>query len=588
MDSIALSNLEIFDVNFDTKVFSSQSLFNYINKTKTGYGKRLLKKWIESPLRNQNEINDRLDAIEDLNKNCTIADYFHSQISKLPDFERALGRIYNSTNKQKLACSEFDNFASNRLNDFLKLLGEFSKVNEIMETFNEYKDQFRSKRLKKLVTFKKNEKDEKGLFPNIITLKNEIDEMIDYSNEIAVPKPGKDEKYDEISKNIKNVQNKLNEVLMQLRKKMKCSELVYNHNKIRKYEIEIPENLKSKVPPDFSLTSKKKGILRYQNGLIENFVEELEGYETELNKILAPFFLEVFKKFYTKQSIWLQVISCLAELDCLISLSKLITDMEPFSCRPIFSNENVFQLKECFHPCLINLVPNFVTNDIIFSKETCALLITGPNMGGKSTILRQACLSIIMAQMGSYVPAKHFVLKPFDRIFCRIGANDRILERKSTFFTEMEESYTIIKEATEESFVIFDELGRGTSTYDGLALAYSVLKYMVEKIQCKTLFSTHYHLLIDEFKFFPNIKKYFMDFKYNEANEQIDFLYKFIEGEACKSFGINVAKIVGVPKDVLISAKEKALALNNELSNLREIKRDNEKYSEILDFLNKV
>jgi DNA mismatch repair protein MSH6 len=231
-------------------------------------------------------------------------------------------------------------------------------------------------------------------------------------------------------------------------------------------------------------------------------------------------------------------------------------------------------------------VPTFIPNDISFSKNIKVLLITGPNMGGKSTILRQACIAIILAQIGSYVPAKSFVLNPFDRIFCRIGANDKILEGKSTFFMEMEESGTIIKEATEDSFVIFDELGRGTSTYDGVSLAYSVLKYVVENIQCKTMFSTHYHLLVDEFKLFESVRKYYMDFRYNEKNEEIDFFYKFVEGEACKSFGLNVAKIVGVPKEVLEIAQVKAQTLNAELANLQGMKNINEKFNECLKFVN--
>ena len=326
--------------------------------------------------------------------------------------------------------------------------------------------------------------------------------------------------------------------------------------------------------------------MRYQNPLIENFIQELESYETSLNEILAPFFMDVFKKFYEKQNFWLQAISLLAELDCLVRLSKHITDMSPYSCRPTFTKDkNVFKLQQVFHPCLIEFVPKFVPNDIEFSKDIQALLITGPNMGGKSTILRQACIAIILAQIGSYVPAKSFILSPFDRIFCRIGANDKILEGKSTFFMEMEESGAIINDATDESFVIFDELGRGTSTYDGVALAYGVLKYVVENIKCKTMFSTHYHLLVDEFMLFQGVKSFYMDFKYNEEKEEIEFYYKFVEGEACKSFGINLAKIVGVPKEVLEIAKVKAQSLNAELENVMGTKKIVEKFNECLKFL---
>lgn len=322
--------------------------------------------------------------------------------------------------------------------------------------------------------------------------------------------------------------------------------------------------------------------MRYQSALIENYLQELESQETSLNEVLIPFFLKVFSKFYERQSEWLQVISCLAELDCLISLSKSMIDMGPYSTRPIFTDDGSFKLEQVYHPCLMDSVVNFIPNDINFTNETSLLLITGPNMGGKSTILRQACVSIILAQIGSYIPAKTLILKPFDRVFCRIGADDKILEGKSTFFMEMEESFNIVSEATESSFVIFDELGRGTSTYDGVALAYGVLKYLVENLKCKTMFSTHYHLLLDEFRLYKEVRNYYLDFKYNEENEEMDFLFKFVEGEACKSFGINVAKIVGVPKEVLAIAKEKAHSLNTELANLKGMKSINDQFNNCL------
>lgn len=239
---------------------SSRSLFNYMNRTKTGYGKRLLKKWLENPLRNINEINERLDGIEDFNKNSSMADYFHSEITKFPDFERALGKIYNATNKNKLAYSSFDNFASNNLNEFFKLLNDFEKVTEIIKGFEEWKGKFKSKRLKKLVTINYNKsKNEQGLFPNLLSLKSEIEEILDHKDDIVVPKEGINEKYDEISKKVKKAQTKLNEIIIQLRKKLKCEDLIYNHNKIRKYEIEVPEALKPKVPEEYFMTSKKKG-----------------------------------------------------------------------------------------------------------------------------------------------------------------------------------------------------------------------------------------------------------------------------------------------------------------------------------------
>ena len=242
-------------MNTESQLLSLKSLFNYLDKTKTPYGRRLLKKWLENPLRDIVEINDRLDAIEDLHVHCSIADYFQGKIAKLPDFERALGRIYNSTNRQKLAFSSFDNFASNRLNEFFRLLEDFTKLMEIIGSFEEYKGKFKSKRLRKLVSLKEKE----GLFPDIHALRKDIDEMVESCEGVVVPKGGTNEKYDEIEKDIREVKEKLNEILGGVKKKLKCSEVTFNHNKLRRYEVEIPEQLREAMPEEYFLTSKRKG-----------------------------------------------------------------------------------------------------------------------------------------------------------------------------------------------------------------------------------------------------------------------------------------------------------------------------------------
>jgi len=189
-------------------------------------------------------------------------------------------------------------------------------------------------------------------------------------------------------------------------------------------------------------------------------------------------------------------------------------------------------------------------------------------MGGKSTLLRQVCIATIMAQVGSFVPANSFKLTTVDRIFSRIGASDRILEGKSTFFVEMEETLTIVREATNKSLVIIDELGRGTSTFDGVAIAYAVLKYIAEDVKCMTLFATHYHLLLEEFRLFDNISNYNMKCEVNKAKDEINFLYKFVKGDASNSYGIMVAKMAGLPQEIIERAKEKTEYMNKEKRNI--------------------
>jgi DNA mismatch repair protein MSH6 len=179
-------------------------------------------------------------------------------------------------------------------------------------------------------------------------------------------------------------------------------------------------------------------------------------------------------------------------------------------------------------------------------------------MGGKSTLLRQTCIAVILAQMGCFVPATHCELTIVDRIFTRIGASDRILEGKSTFFVEMEETRNVLRFATNRSLAILDELGRGTSTFDGYSIAHAVMRYLVNKLQCRTLFSTHYHMLLDEFKDYPGVQNYHMAYKANEAGDQVIFLYKFVKGTCPKSFGLNVARMAGIPAAVLEIARAKS------------------------------
>ena len=189
-------------------------------------------------------------------------------------------------------------------------------------------------------------------------------------------------------------------------------------------------------------------------------------------------------------------------------------------------------------------------------------------MGGKSTLLRQTCLAVILAQIGCFVPAQSLELNPIDRIFTRIGASDRILEGKSTFFVEMEETSSIIKQATRHSLVIIDELGRGTSTFDGYSIAHAVLKYLIKQIRCLTLFSTHYHMLLDDFRNRKSVDLYHMAFKNNDPKrtDKITFLYRFVKGECPNSFGLNVARMAGLPKCVLEKAMVKALSFKESLS----------------------
>ena len=224
---------------------------------------------------------------------------------------------------------------------------------------------------------------------------------------------------------------------------------------------------------------------------------------------MLPFLSAIFSRFHDIKDVWTRIVNILTELDCLLSLSICSSQAEGEMCLPEiipyegeFADKSIFDVKDLRHPCVA--MPNgkqFIPNDTFMSPGDGKglLLVTGPNMGGKSTILRQNCLATILAQIGCYVPASSFRLTPADRIFTRLGASDRILEGKSTFFVEMEETRNVLNQGTFKSLAILDELGRGTSTFDGQSIAHAVLNHIIRKVRCRCMFSTHHHMLLEEF-----------------------------------------------------------------------------------------
>jgi DNA mismatch repair protein MSH6 len=276
----------------------------------------------------------------------------------------------------------------------------------------------------------------------------------------------------------------------------------YCHSKQR-YEIEVPVDLVSgsKKPRCFDLTSKRTGFERFMTHDLALKIERLEQAEDDLKEAITPFVYALFTRFLDSRHLWQPAVAVLAELDCLASLAVASNNQDEPMCRPQFlkyedkyKKRPYLELKSMRHPCA-SLGKKFVPNDTVIDKAS-VLLVTGPNMGGKSTLLRQTCLGVILAQMGCFVPAESCILTPVDRIFTRIGASDRILEGKSTFFVEMEETNNILKSATFKSLAIVDELGRGTSTFDGFSIACAVLHHLVTVLKCRALFSTHYHMLL--------------------------------------------------------------------------------------------
>ena len=574
LDSQALQHLEILEVQYIQNNRFEGSLLSYVDKTVSKYGKRLMRQWIMAPLLDIEIINQRLQAVEELGNNIEARYKIREQLEKLPDFERMCTKIYKVGAQKNANILFFEDVPQNNLREFKSLLEGLHKVNDFLLKFKQEFD-FTSPLiidLTTLVDYKfilQNVKS--GVMPNISSLLNEISDFIVWegvNKTVPTPKQGVDKDYDAIKAKIEEIAVKLNDYLEEIRKQFNGDKNIrYVHIKCR-YELEIPvEYVEGSLKPcGFEFTSKKKGYERFITQRIRDLVKELEETEEKLKSLLGVYICFVFQYFHSFHEIWDQFIRGLAQLDCLCSLSLVSCSNEKM-CRPILfpleESSAFMNIQGLRHPYLSQKIPDFVPNDIILgSKEENGkdnvMLLTGPNMGGKSTILRQVATVAILAQIGCYVPADSCEMTIVDRIFTRIGASDILVQGKSTFYLELEETLNIIKYSSKYSLAIIDELGRGTTTFDGIAIAYAVLNYIIEKIKCRTLFATHYHLLVEEFMNRFEIKVYHMDYKLNEINEKITFLYKLKEGSCSKSFGLNIAKIAGIPLNVTSVAREKA------------------------------
>ncbi|TNV85716.1 hypothetical protein FGO68_gene17605 [Halteria grandinella] len=648
LDSQAIEHLEVIDKGppltplqqFQQSLDKTQvvpvqtnpTLFSFIDQTKTDFGKRLLKKWLLAPLVDIDQINERLDAIEDMKSEPDLLECFRTNIAKMPDIERMMNKLFTYSVRQNVKAIYFENISFQKLKEFKMLLKNFKEIPRLLEPLRMIveKGQCKSQRFQRLLTVKEdNELDDdpsQGLLPFLDQAIEEFELLIVWKrvggcdDQIPEPQKGLDIHFDQTNEKVNQIKGDLDRYLEQVKQEISranmgqhanlLKQVSYCHSKSR-YEIEVPCELVAgnKKPKHFDFTSKRTGFERFQTIELQQKLEALEQVEEELKEAITPFVYALFTRFLDSRHLWQPAVSVMAELDCLASLavaSKMHGSEDEAMCRPVFipyegkyKNRPFLELRSMRHPCVIlkGNSSKFVPNDTVINdpnSNDLVLLVTGPNMGGKSTLLRQTCLAVILAQIGCYVPAKKCVLTPVDRIFTRIGASDRILEGKSTFFVEMEETNNILQSATFKSLAIIDELGRGTSTFDGFSIASAVMNYLVQTIKCRSLFSTHYHMLLEQFREVPRVSSYHMSFKelklpQNNSSpnqklhliqrtspkqdnpddcDRITFLYKFVQGECPRSFGMNVARMAGLPDGVINSAKAKAKEFNARMSNM--------------------
>ncbi|KAF2705002.1 DNA mismatch repair protein Msh6 [Pleomassaria siparia CBS 279.74] len=534
LDGQSLINLEIFANTFDGS--AEGTLFSMLNRCITPFGKRLLRQWVCHPLADPKKINARLDAVDALNADSTIMDNFTASLSKLPDLERLISRVHAGRCKAQ---------------DFLKVLEGFEQIEYTVGLLKEFGEG--EGLIGQLISS----------MPDLSTTlekwKDAFDRDIARKEGILVPAPGIEEDFDNSQEQLDACVADLEKLLKQARKDQGCNAINFKNIGKEIYQLEVPR--KVKVPRHWDQMSATAGVTRYYTPDLRRLVRAFQEQQETHGQITREVATRFCARFDEDYSTWLAAVKIIAQLDCLISLAKSSASLGEPSCRPVFSDapRTIIEFKELRHPCMLTTVDDFIPNDIKLGGDSPNIdLLTGANAAGKSTILRMTCIAVILAQVGCYLPCTSATLTPVDRIMSRLGANDNIFAAQSTFFVELSETQKILSEATPRSLVILDELGRGTSSYDGVAVAQAVLHDISSRVGCVGFFATHYRSLAKEFEFHPEIANKRMRIHVDDASKSITFLYKLEEGVAEGSFGMHCAAMCGIPAKIIDNAEKAA------------------------------
>ena len=563
LDINARRNLELTEKLRDKS--KKGTLLWVLDKTSTSMGGRRLRRWLNDPLLDVERINKRLNAVKELKEKLILRGDITDLLKKVYDIERLVGKIsYGNANGRDLIS----------LKNSIKQLPELKRIMVSAD----------STLLKELY-------EELDTLEGIYTI---IDNAIVEEPPISVKeggliKKGYDEEIDKLKIATTDGKNWLIQLEADEREKTGIKGLKVGFNKVFGYYIEVTKSNISLVPDRYIRKQTLTNGERYVTEELKKLENELLGAEEKVINLEYNAFCDIREKI-EKQIIRIQkTADIISTLDVLNSFATVAEDMN--YCMPIVDNSGIIDIKGGRHPVIEKILPSgaFVDNDTYLDKEDNRFsIITGPNMAGKSTYMRQVALISLMAQCGSFVPATYARLGVVDKIFTRIGASDDLSMGQSTFMVEMMEVATILKEATPNSLVILDEIGRGTSTYDGLSIAWAVAEYMSDKEKCgaKTLFATHYHELIGLEKKIQGVKNYSIAVK--ERGEDIIFLRKIVSGGTDESYGVHVAKLAGVPQVVTKRSNEilKTLERKSILGNQKQEKENKKVATGQLDMYN--
>ena len=522
LDKECIKNLELVETirNKDRQ----NSLLGFMDKTKTAMGSRLLKSYIISPSIDKNEIIKRQNLVEKLMTEFLLKSELKEYLYEIYDLERLTGKV---------VCSNLNARDLLQLKTSIKVIPD---INNILETLGE----------EKIETFNE-------LY---LILENSIKDDVPLTvKEGGIIKEGYDKEVDELRSIKSGGKDFISNFEREEKERTGIKGLKIGYNKVFGYYIEVPKGQISQVKEEFHYDRKQtiSNCERYITPLLKEKENLILNAEEKLNNLEYDIFCKIkeeVKRYISK----LQKASAkIAYYDVMQSFATIAEEHN--FIKPTINENLTVEIIKGRHPVVESVISTeYIDNDIVMNEKTNILIITGPNMSGKSTYMREFGIIVILNQIGSFVPAAKCNLPVFDKIFTRIGASDDLVGGESTFMVEMKESAYALQNATKNSLILFDELGRGTSTYDGMSLAGAIIDYISTKIRCKTLFSTHYHELTDMENKLPGIHNVHVSI--DETNGDITFLHKVMDGAVDKSYGINVAKLANLPHEVIKKANE--------------------------------
>ncbi|RCN33738.1 MutS domain V protein [Ancylostoma caninum] len=584
LDGITLENLNLVPGDNRDAQAASLSLYSTVNKCQTPFGKRLLRQWICAPTCDVNVLKARQEAVEWFMSPAAarFVEKLTELFRKIPDLERLLQKIHTlglkyraeSHPDSRAVMFEAANYNKRKIRDLLNTLTGFQTCHDLIVLYDKHRQDHEGCPLMDQCIGVDNKID---LYSHLEHFTESFNHSVAEKEGIIVPQKGQDEEYDRACQSVTEAMRQLEVYRKEQENKLRCKITYFGSGKNR-FQMEIPESVNP--PRSYELKSRRKGFGRYTTEELDELIENVFKAEAYKDQQRDDATRRVFSDFDSRRSIWSAVLDRVAQVDVLLSLARYCQTCGLAVCRPefVYNSEKPFLvIEEGYHPCLAVSLPTneaasactYIANDShLGGDHPPTVLLTGPNMGGKSTLMRQVAVLTVLAHMGSLVPARSMRLSPVDRIFTRIGANDRLICGQSTFFVELKETLIILRNATKHSLVLIDELGRGTSTFDGTAIASAVLSELSRRVQCRSFFSTHYHSLCRAASVNPNITLAHMtklailtqacmvenENEDDPTEESVTFLYRLTAGVCPKSYGFYAARLAGVRPEVVKEA----------------------------------